>query len=233
MIALHLILLGALIGVPAGPRDSLLVRINLPASRLDVFAAGNRIASYSVAVGSPQHRTPTGQFRINEITWNPWWIPPASDWARGEKPIAPGPTNPMGAVKIRFAPFYFIHGSPDTASIGHARSHGCVRMRNTDAKALAELLSGTRAPRDKPTPTVVKLPNAIRLEITYERVEADDSTVTLHPDPYKTGSFDLDRVSSMIAPDESSEVDMERLRAFLTLPSTRRFVIPRSSLIRK
>lgn len=222
---------------PTRPREGVLLRLNLPASRLDVIDGGVRVASYPVAIGSEKFRTPTGRFGINEITWNPWWIPPASDWARGEKPMAPGATNPMGEVKMRFAPFYFIHGSPDTSSIGHARSHGCVRMRNEDARILAAMLTGveppTRSDGKTRAPLVVKLPQSIPLEITYERIEASDSTVTLHPDPYKKGRVSIDTASAIVGGIQGSDVvDRERLRAFLALPATQRFVIPRSKLIR-
>jgi murein L,D-transpeptidase YcbB/YkuD len=44
-------------------------------------------------------------------------------------------------VKIFFAePDYFIHGTEDEESIGRAASHGCIRMRNEDAIALARLV---------------------------------------------------------------------------------------------
>ena len=69
---------------------------------------------------------------------DPWWIPPPdSDWARGKKPIPPGPGNPLGTRWMgTTAPLVGIHGTPDAASIGYSASHGCIRMRVPDAEAL-------------------------------------------------------------------------------------------------
>jgi lipoprotein-anchoring transpeptidase ErfK/SrfK len=52
--------------------------------------------------------------------------------------IKPGPNNPVGAVWIDLnAPSYGLHGTPDPDKIGKTASHGCVRMTNWDANALA------------------------------------------------------------------------------------------------
>ncbi|HUP50706.1 MAG TPA: L,D-transpeptidase [Thermoanaerobaculia bacterium] len=44
------------------------------------------VARYEVAVGSPRHPTPQGEFSIDRIIWNPSWNPPDSPWARGARP---------------------------------------------------------------------------------------------------------------------------------------------------
>ena len=43
-----------------------------------------------------------GDFSVRRVIWNPRWVPPNSKWARGKKPMGPGPDNPMGRVKIFF-----------------------------------------------------------------------------------------------------------------------------------
>lgn len=92
--------------------------------------------------GKQGHATPRGNFAIQRVIWNPRWVPPDSEWARGKKPREPGdPRNPMGRVKAFFRePTYYIHGTDDEASIGRAASHGCVRMRNEDVIELSRLL---------------------------------------------------------------------------------------------
>ncbi|TMK27940.1 MAG: hypothetical protein E6G64_11125, partial [Actinobacteria bacterium] len=51
---------------------------------------------FSVATGQTQYPTPLGRFTV-VVKWrNPWWYPPASPWAQGQKPIPPGPNNPLG-----------------------------------------------------------------------------------------------------------------------------------------
>ncbi|HEX7050610.1 MAG TPA: L,D-transpeptidase [Longimicrobiales bacterium] len=114
--------------------------LNLSARRLYVYEHGERTHSYTVAVGQPGHRTPTGNFRITRVVWNPWWRPPDRAWARGERPTPPGPNNPMGRVKMYFRDLYYIHGTPHTGTLGRAVSHGCVRMSNANAIALARLV---------------------------------------------------------------------------------------------
>jgi len=44
-----------------------------------------------------------------------------------------------------YARYIYIHGTPDTEPMGVAKSHGCIRMRNSDAMALFEQVKeGTR-----------------------------------------------------------------------------------------
>ena len=50
---------------------------------------------FGVATGQSAYPTPRGRFRIVEKQRDPWWIPPDSDWAKGKKPIPPGPGNPQ------------------------------------------------------------------------------------------------------------------------------------------
>src|SRR5262245_27755708 len=99
--------------------------LNIPATRLDVWAGDSLTRSYRVAVGSIIYPTPTGFFEITDLTWNPWWIPPPSEWARSETAKRPGPSNPMGRVKIRFDDYLYLHGTGETNSLGRAASHGC------------------------------------------------------------------------------------------------------------
>ncbi|HEX7048757.1 MAG TPA: L,D-transpeptidase [Longimicrobiales bacterium] len=115
------------------------LKVDLSERHLYVIEDGETVQTYNIAVGMPGHPTPTGTFRTGRIVWNPGWNPPNSPWARGEKPRAPGdPKNPMRGVKIYFRePSYFIHGTNDPASIGAAASHGCIRMTESDAVALA------------------------------------------------------------------------------------------------
>jgi lipoprotein-anchoring transpeptidase ErfK/SrfK len=35
---------------------------------------------------------------------------------------------------------YGIHGTPDPGKVGHATSHGCIRLTNWDAAELASLV---------------------------------------------------------------------------------------------
>lgn len=86
--------------------------------------------TFGVATGEARYPTPLGRFHI-VVKWrDPWWYPPASDWAKDAEPIPPGPGNPLGTRWMGISsPAVGIHGTPDPASIGYSVSHGCIRMR--------------------------------------------------------------------------------------------------------
>jgi len=92
---------------------------------------------FGVATGQSQYPTPLGRWTI-VVKWrNPWWYPPDSAWAKGAKPIPPGPGNPLGTRWMGLsASGVGIHGTPDDASIGYSASHGCIRMHIPDAEWL-------------------------------------------------------------------------------------------------
>ena len=92
---------------------------------------------FGVATGQSIYPTPLGRWSI-VVKWrNPWWYPPSSTWARGQKPIPPGPGNPLGTRWMGLsASGVGIHGTPDDSSIGYSASHGCVRMHIPDAEWL-------------------------------------------------------------------------------------------------
>ena len=92
---------------------------------------------FAVATGQSQYPTPLGRFKI-VVKWrNPWWYPPNSPWAEGQKPVPPGPDNPLGTRWMGLsAPGVGIHGTPSDGSIGYSVSHGCIRMHVHDAEWL-------------------------------------------------------------------------------------------------
>jgi lipoprotein-anchoring transpeptidase ErfK/SrfK len=92
---------------------------------------------FGVATGQHQYPTPLGRFAI-VVKWkNPWWYPPDSPWAQGEKPTPPGPGNPLGTRWMGLsAPGVGIHGTPSDGSIGYSVSHGCIRMHIPQAEWL-------------------------------------------------------------------------------------------------
>ncbi len=92
---------------------------------------------FGVATGQSAYPTPLGRWQV-VVKWrNPWWYPPSSSWARGAKPIPPGPGNPLGTRWMGLsASGVGIHGTPDDASIGYSASHGCIRMHISDAEWL-------------------------------------------------------------------------------------------------
>jgi lipoprotein-anchoring transpeptidase ErfK/SrfK len=103
--------------------------IHRGSNRLYLYRGMKPWRTFGVATGQSVYPTPLGRFEI-VVKWeNPWWYPPNSPWAKGAKPIPPGPGNPLGTRWMGLsAPGVGIHGTPDPASIGYSASHGCIRM---------------------------------------------------------------------------------------------------------
>ena len=182
---------------PATTRLSL--ELNIPAFRLDVRQDGRVIHSYTVAVGMRRYATPTGDFEVSNLVWNPWWYPPDAPWARNDTVTPPGPRNPMGKAKLSLGGPYFMHGTPAVSSLGKAASHGCIRMHNDDVVQLAMLAERFHgAPSVDAVPTAppaawshtrtVRLADPIPVRIVYELAEVRDSMLIVYPDVYRRAS---------------------------------------------
>jgi lipoprotein-anchoring transpeptidase ErfK/SrfK len=110
-------------------------------------ASGNTLAHFPASTGSEHDPLPVGSWKITGIAKNPvfhynpklfWDANPQHTKAR----IAAGPNNPVGVVWIDISKeHYGIHGTPEPSRIGKTESHGCIRMTNWDAAALAKMVS--------------------------------------------------------------------------------------------
>lgn len=110
------------------------VVVSLPERTLSLLENGQVVRVFPVAVGAPQTPTPVGTFTIKNRIPNPTYYRPG-------KVIGPGPSNPLGTRWMGLdLKGYGIHGTDEPQSIGHALSHGCVRLRNDDVEQLFELL---------------------------------------------------------------------------------------------
>jgi lipoprotein-anchoring transpeptidase ErfK/SrfK len=118
-------------------------------------ADGAIIAAYPATMGSQHDPLPLGSWKVTHIVHNPvfyynpdlFWNAPDAD-TKAE--LKPGPNNPAGVVWIGISKeHYGIHGTPEPALVGHAESHGCIRLTNWDALELSQIV--------KPgTPTLLK-----------------------------------------------------------------------------
>jgi lipoprotein-anchoring transpeptidase ErfK/SrfK len=113
------------------------VVIHRGSNQMDVYG-GNRLErALPVATGQAIYPTPLGNWHVVDLQRDPWWRPPDSPWAKGLKPIPPGPGNPLGTRWMGLdAAGVGMHGTPDDASIGYSASHGCIRMHVPDAEWL-------------------------------------------------------------------------------------------------
>jgi len=134
------------------PLARLRLEVDLAAKQLTAFDGDQRIATYPIAIGSPQWPTQTGQWEVKQVVWNPEWIPPKDEaWAEDRNPKAPGaPDNPLGRAQLVYDPPRTVHGTNDPRSIGKAVSHGSIRMANADIVQLARrVMEMAGAPKDE------------------------------------------------------------------------------------
>lgn len=177
------------------PRFEIL--LNIPATQLTLFENGKPVRHHQVSVGTPRWPTPTGKFNIYEIQWNPWWLPPPSDWAKDAQKTPPGPGNPLYPVKLVMEQALRIHGTPSAWSIGRAASHGCMRMRRNEVRSLAEYLESKLVPNHDPAvfeeyrkkvwqPYTTKLDpgQQIWVYMVYQPLERWSNALVLHPNFY-------------------------------------------------
>jgi lipoprotein-anchoring transpeptidase ErfK/SrfK len=113
---------------------------------------GQAYARYPASTGSEHDPLPIGRWKIKGVARDPdfqynpklfWDADPGHAKAR----VAPGPNNPVGIVWVDLdKPHYGIHGTPEPGHIGKTESHGCIRLTNWDAAALASAVApGTPA----------------------------------------------------------------------------------------
>jgi lipoprotein-anchoring transpeptidase ErfK/SrfK len=90
--------------------------------------------SYTVAVGQQGLETPAGLYHAQDKQVDPSWHVPNSAWAGSlaGQVIPPGPADPLKARWIGIFDGAGIHGTDEVSSLGHAFSHGCVRMAIPD-----------------------------------------------------------------------------------------------------
>src|SRR4051794_8239871 len=68
---------------PRAATSSLTLEASLTGKKLTINRDGESIKTYDIAIGTPAHPTPTGSFNIRKIVWNPAWVPPDENWAKG------------------------------------------------------------------------------------------------------------------------------------------------------
>jgi lipoprotein-anchoring transpeptidase ErfK/SrfK len=107
-------------------------------NKLRLYDGRRLVRVFPVATGQAIYPTPAGVWFIKDKQLNPWWYPPTYDaWAKGLKPVPPGPGNPLGTRWMGLnAPGVGIHGTDAPGSIGYSASHGCIRMQVPDAEWL-------------------------------------------------------------------------------------------------
>ena len=113
--------------------------IKLKEKRVYVYEGDKLLKRYPVAIGKKGWETPIGEWQVMEKIKNPAW----TSFKTGEV-FPAGVENPLGDRWIGFwtdgPDVIGFHGTANVKSIGTAASHGCVRMRSKDVKALFPLV---------------------------------------------------------------------------------------------
>lgn len=98
---------------------------------------GRIVVHFPSTLGSEYNPSPSGEYKINSVTRNPWWHYQPELLGKGSgqnAKIPPGPNNAVGLVWMDLSkPHFGIHGTNAPETIGYVTSSGCVRLTNWDA----------------------------------------------------------------------------------------------------
>jgi L,D-transpeptidase ErfK/SrfK len=131
---LLLVLPAAAQTVASPTRAQRMVLVSIPDRELAVLEDGNVLAQFPIAVGAAESPSPAGEFAIVQRLTNPTYY-------HSGVVIPPGKNNPIGTRWVGLSEKgYGIHGTNAPQSIGHAASHGCIRLRNSDMEQLFTML---------------------------------------------------------------------------------------------
>jgi hypothetical protein len=189
----------------AANQPDIRLTLNVPSFRLTLWQNGKEVKSYYVGVGMKEHPLYIGDREVNELIWNPAWIPPASDWVLGIKGVSPGevikasdPRNPLGKMKIPLGDRYLIHQAAKPSDLGNLVSHGCVRMLRSDIYDLAEKIVAARnapvspkrieAAKRSLRTLVVQLDEPVPVDINYDTLVVEGGVLHVYPDVYARGT---------------------------------------------
>jgi lipoprotein-anchoring transpeptidase ErfK/SrfK len=127
----------------SGAPRNVSTKVDTKTNMLRVFEAEKLIAAYPVTVGSAHTTSPIGDWKVRGIAKLPRFRYDKEMLEHGERSgnfymLPPGPRNPVGVMWIALNKKGIgIHGTDDPGSIGHAVSHGCIRLANWDVVRVA------------------------------------------------------------------------------------------------
>jgi len=104
---------------------------------------GTTVFFAPVTTGSEHDPLPTGEWKVTRVYWWPvFHYNPKLFWdakpADARATLKAGPNNPVGVAWIGLTlDHYGLHGTPEPGRVGHAESHGCLRLTNWDVARVA------------------------------------------------------------------------------------------------
>lgn len=117
--------LGALLCLSLPAKAELLVNVSKSQQRLAVVVDGAEAYRWPVSTGVRGHETPAGSFRPTRLERH---------WYSRQYSLTPMPWS------MFFHRGYAVHGTMEAYNLGHAASHGCVRLRPDNAAVLYSLM---------------------------------------------------------------------------------------------
>lgn len=108
--------------------------VNRSSFELTLWENLEPVKTYTVAIGAQGFDTPVGTYNIENMSVDPIWNVPDSDWAGdlAGQVIPPGPDNPLKARWMGIYDGAGIHGTDQVETLGTRASRGCVRMAIPD-----------------------------------------------------------------------------------------------------
>lgn len=117
--------LGALLCLSAPAKAELLVNVSKSQQRLSVLIDGAEAYRWPVSTGRRGYQTPSGSFHPIRLERH---------WYSRQYELTPMPWA------MFFHRGYAVHGTMEAYNLGHAASHGCVRLRPDNAAILYSLM---------------------------------------------------------------------------------------------
>lgn len=224
--------------------------VDVPAFRLTLWQNGKVAKIYRIGVGMKKYPLAIGDRKVEEVIYNPAWIPPDSDWVSdhagvsvGEVIPASDPRNPLGKVKMPLGGGYLIHEAHGVADQGNLVSHGCVRLVRSDLYDLAEKIIAARslpvtakqiarAKLSKKT-LDVKLDAPLDVDINYDTQVVESGELHLYADVYERGTNTVQQFRAELADYQidQSVINDATIKKLLSLPTRQRqYVVSLDSL---
>jgi hypothetical protein len=169
MRCIGVVALGALLCLSAPAKAEIVVNISKSQQRLAVVVDGTELYRWPVSTGRRGYATPSGTFHPMRLERH---------WYSRQYEMTPMPWA------MFFFRGYAVHGTMEAYNLGHAASHGCVRLRPDNASTLFSLVHKRRLGATKivvmngPLPA---LPGAVPMADASHDTSHDTSHDASHP----------------------------------------------------
>lgn len=147
---------------PARRDPGIRFEIDRAAYRVHVvdLETGEKGPEVPVAIGSPAHPSPTGEFKVWQVVHDPAWNPGRTARSLGAHRVPAGPDGPLGVAKIPIHGEYALHGGANWLTVGKPLTLGCLRATDESILELIAWLESRGALAAKPAKRSGEKPQA-------------------------------------------------------------------------